>query len=360
MLQANQRWAMLLAVAALAACGGQETDGAAATDAGPAAITPNQTGTNGGYFYSCWSSGQGSVNMTLDGSNGYSVTWSNVGDFTCGKGWNPGSSHTISYTGSYTNSGGGAYGIYGWTTNPLVEYYIVEKTGSTGGPGQGTQVGTVSSDGGTYTIWKHQQVNQPCITGNACTFWQYISVRQSQRTGGTITIQNHFAAWAQKGMNLGAHNYQILLTEGWNGSGNASARISEGGSTSSGGTSSGGTSSGGTSSGGTSSGGTSSGGTSGGGGGACTATFSARAWNGGFTGTVNVKAGASPIDGWTVTLDLHGATVTQVWSATGSGGTFRNASYNGALPAGGSTTFGFNGAFSGSFQAPTVVRCTSP
>jgi endo-1,4-beta-xylanase len=205
-------------------------DATAAAGAANATITSNQTGTDGGMFYSFWTNGSGSVSMTLDGSNGYGVQWSNVGDFTCGKGWNPGSNHTITYSGSYTNSGGGAFGIYGWTTNPLVEYYIVEAPGNSGSPGQGTQVGTVTSDGGTYTIWKHQQVNQPCITGNSCTFWQYISVRQTPRTSGTITIQNHFAAWAAQGMNLGSHNYQILLTESWNGSGSASAKISEGGS----------------------------------------------------------------------------------------------------------------------------------
>src|SRR5512142_2053220 len=225
----NHRLLLLLPLALAAGCGQAADGGAEATDAGPASatISSNQTGTDGGYYYSLWSNGQGSVSMNLDGSNGYSVQWSNVGDFTAGKGWNPGSGHTISYSGSYSNSGGGAFGIYGWTTNPLVEYYIVEAPGNSGSPAQGTQVGTLTSDGATYTIWKHQQVNQPCITGNSCTFWQYISMRQSPRTSGTITIANHFAAWANAGMNLGSHNYQILLTESWNGSGSASAKVSE-------------------------------------------------------------------------------------------------------------------------------------
>jgi endoglucanase len=98
----------------------------------------------------------------------------------------------------------------------------------------------------------------------------------------------------------------------------------------------------------------------GGGSGACTATFSASSWNNGFTGTVTVKAGSVAINGWTVTLNMGSNTVTQVWSATQSGSTFKNLSYNGALSAGGSTTFGFNGSFSGTFSAPTVAGCTSP
>ncbi|HVY24137.1 MAG TPA: glycoside hydrolase family 11 protein, partial [Steroidobacteraceae bacterium] len=71
--------------------------------------------------------------------------------------------------------------------------------------------------------------NQPSIVGTS-TFWQYISVRQSPRTSGTITIQNHFNAWASHGMNLGQQSMQIMLTEGWNGSGQSNVTVWEGGS----------------------------------------------------------------------------------------------------------------------------------
>jgi endo-1,4-beta-xylanase len=111
--------------------------------------------------------------------------------------------------------------IYGWSTNPLVEYYIQEYSNGNGAA-QGTKLGTVESDGSTYDIWKHQQVNQPSISGTA-TFNQYISVRQSKRTsGGTVTTQNHFNAWAKQGMNLGTMNYQVLATEGWGNAGGSS------------------------------------------------------------------------------------------------------------------------------------------
>jgi peptidoglycan/xylan/chitin deacetylase (PgdA/CDA1 family) len=240
----------LLAITLLAACGQGAGGEAEATDAAPAAattISSNQTGTDGGMFYSFWKTSNGSASMTLDGSNGYSVSWSNIGDITCGKGWSTGSGHTVTFSGSHNNSGGGGFGIYGWTKNPLIEYYITEQPGQQGAS-SGDQVGTFTSDGSTYVIRKHQQVNQPCITGNSCTFWQYISVRQSPRTSGVITIQNHFNAWKNLGLNLGSHDYQILLTESWNGSGNGSGKISEGGNSSSSSSSSGGTSSSGGSS----------------------------------------------------------------------------------------------------------------
>lgn len=57
------------------------------------AITSPQTGTNNGYYYSFWTNGAGSVSYTNGAAGQYSVTWSNQngGDFTCGKGWQPGS-----------------------------------------------------------------------------------------------------------------------------------------------------------------------------------------------------------------------------------------------------------------------------
>jgi endo-1,4-beta-xylanase len=80
-----------------------------------------------------------------------------------------------------------------------------------------------------YDIWKHQQVNQPSIAGTS-TFWQYISNRVDKRPGnGTITIANHFAAWAKAGLKLGTHDYQTLATEGWgNAGGNSKYTLSSG------------------------------------------------------------------------------------------------------------------------------------
>jgi endo-1,4-beta-xylanase len=191
-------------------------------------ISANRTGFDGGGFYSFWTNGGGSVTMTLDGANGYGVHWTNCGDFTCGKGWSTGSGRTIAYSGYFNTSGGGLFGIYGWTTNPLVEYYICEAWGEGTNPAaSGTLVGTVESDGDKYDIYKHKQIDQPSIQGTA-TFMQYKSFRRTPRMSGTITIQNHFDAWAKLGLDLGTRqNYQILLTEGFNGSGSAGATVSE-------------------------------------------------------------------------------------------------------------------------------------
>ncbi len=134
----------------------------------------------------------------------------------------------ITFTGSTTRSSGTVLvSVYGWTKNPLVEYYVQEYTSDGKGSAQGQKLGTFTSDGGTYEIWKHQQVNQPSIQGTS-TFWQYISNRVDKRPdGGTITIANHFAAWKAAGLNLGTHDYQVLATEGWgNAGGNSKYTLS--------------------------------------------------------------------------------------------------------------------------------------
>ncbi|KAJ5605040.1 hypothetical protein N7510_010194 [Penicillium lagena] len=190
-------------------------------------ITTSQTGTNNGYYYSFWTNGDGTVDYTNGAGGEYSVTWSNAngGDFTCGKGWNPGSAQDITFSGTFSPDGNAYLAVYGWTTSPLIEYYIMESYGDYDPGSSMTHMGTVSSDGGTYDIYTHQQVDQPSISGTA-TFNQYWSIRQSKRSSGTVTTANHFNAWAALGMDLGTFNYQIVSTEGYESSGSSTITVS--------------------------------------------------------------------------------------------------------------------------------------
>ncbi|WP_225845313.1 glycoside hydrolase family 6 protein [Streptomyces sp. HPF1205] len=82
-------------------------------------------------------------------------------------------------------------------------------------------------------------------------------------------------------------------------------------------------------------------------------------WDTGFGVTVTVTNTGNPISSWNVGWTFAGnQKVTQGWNATitqsGQSVTAANMSYNGSLGTGGSTTFGFNGSYSGTNAVPTA------
>ncbi|MBD3148165.1 non-reducing end alpha-L-arabinofuranosidase family hydrolase [Microbispora bryophytorum] len=91
-------------------------------------------------------------------------------------------------------------------------------------------------------------------------------------------------------------------------------------------------------------------------------------WPGGFNTSVTINNLGDAVNGWQLTWSFGaGEQVTQIWNAThsqsGSTVTATNVSYNGSIPSGGSTNFGFNGSSNGSPQVPTSfslngVACT--
>ncbi|WP_431934492.1 cellulose-binding domain-containing protein [Micromonospora sp. RP3T] len=89
----------------------------------------------------------------------------------------------------------------------------------------------------------------------------------------------------------------------------------------------------------------------------CRVDYTPNQWSGGFTANVKVSPGDTAVSSWTVTWTYPGdQRVTNGWNATvtqsGSTVTARNVSYNGSIPAGGSTEFGVQGTFSAGGGAP--------
>ncbi|WDZ88157.1 cellulase family glycosylhydrolase [Micromonospora cathayae] len=81
-------------------------------------------------------------------------------------------------------------------------------------------------------------------------------------------------------------------------------------------------------------------------------------WQGGFSANVTIKNLGDAINGWRLTWTFpSGQQVTQAWSATvtasGAAVTATNVDYNGSLATNASTSFGFNGSWSGTNTAPT-------
>ncbi|KAK4450222.1 concanavalin A-like lectin/glucanase domain-containing protein [Podospora aff. communis PSN243] len=189
--------------------------------------TSSATGTHNGFYFSFWTDGAGSIRYTNEAAGRYSATWSGNGNWVGGKGWMPGTDRTISYTADYRPNGNSYLAVYGWTRNPLVEYYVVESFGTYNPSTGATLIDQITSDGGTYKIYRTQRVNQPSIEGTR-TFYQYWSVRDVKRTSGSVNMRNHFAAWTRNGLQLGTHDYQIVATEGYFSSGSATVTVSEG------------------------------------------------------------------------------------------------------------------------------------
>ena len=171
------------------------------------------TGTDHGFFWQNFvSGGSSSISFPGAGTNpgNFAVTYSNVGDVVAGKGWNPGTTRVVGYNVGFISGSFNNFSVYGWTTNPLIEYYVCEF----GSVATGSAIGTLSSDGHTYTVYKHQQVNQPSIQGTA-TFWQYVSNWGGSSKGANhaVTLVNHFNFWKSHIGSMGAFNLQILAIE---------------------------------------------------------------------------------------------------------------------------------------------------
>ncbi|KAF2840868.1 glycoside hydrolase family 11 protein, partial [Patellaria atrata CBS 101060] len=178
-------------------------------------VTPSSSVGLAASFWSNWSEGSGSYRCSNGAGGSYTATWSGTnGGFVCGKGWNPGGPRTVKYSGTYTPTGPGYLAIYGWTQNPLIEYYVIESYGELDPGEPWTRKGNFTFEEGTYEIFTSTRVNKPSIEGTR-TFQQYWSVRTEKRVGGTVTTSRHFDEWAKLGMRLGRHNYMIVATEGY-------------------------------------------------------------------------------------------------------------------------------------------------
>ncbi len=155
------------------------------------------------YNYEIWYQG-GNNSMTYYSNGTFSAKWSGTDDFLARVGLKYNSTKTHDQIGyfsadySYTKSGTAGYGyigVYGWTKDPEVEYYIVDDWFSKPSPAYlGTKMGELTVDGDTYDIYTYTRVNQPSISGTS-TFPQFFSVRRNARQCGHIDISAHFKKW---------------------------------------------------------------------------------------------------------------------------------------------------------------------
>ena len=180
------------------------------------------------YHYEIWYQG-GNNSMTYYDNGTYKASWSNTGDFLARVGFRYDEKQTYEQVGpidAYFNwkkqgsAGGYNYiGIYGWTVDPLVEYYIVDDWFSKPGANLlGQRKGEFEVDGAKYEIWQNTRVQQPSIKGTS-TFPQFFSVRSNSRSCGHIDITAHFKKWESLGMRMGKMYEAKVLVEAGGGTG---------------------------------------------------------------------------------------------------------------------------------------------
>ena len=176
---------------------------------------------NSGYHYEIWYQG-GNNSMTYYNDGTFSAEWNGSNDFLARVGFKYNSTQTHDQIGyftadyKFTKSGNASYsyiGIYGWTQNPLVEYYIVDDWFTKPSTSYlGTKKGEITVDGDTYDIYTYTRVNQPSIEGTS-TFPQFFSVRRNARQCGHIDITAHFKKWGEVGLKLGKMYEVKVLAE---------------------------------------------------------------------------------------------------------------------------------------------------
>jgi hypothetical protein len=191
----------------------------------------NSQGGSGNLAWQIWSNG-GSGTLTTFSTPAFTAAWNNSGDYLGRLGFEWGNSGktydqygviTAQVAFKKTGSGGGySYiGIYGWSTNPCIEWYILDDSFGTMpfNPYNSSQKGTATIDGETYKLFSNSTNGTGGSRCNASSWTQFWSVRQKARQCGVITISDHFKAWDGAGMKLGTLLEAKILVETGGGSG---------------------------------------------------------------------------------------------------------------------------------------------
>ena len=196
------------------------------------------------YGYELWSAAGNNNNLTWYGPDqgggaAFRAEWNNPDCFLgrVGYFWNEGKPYTgyenvfcdFNFTRSADGTAGNwSYiGIYGWSRNPMIEWYIVDDWYGDGiiGPstmgGDAVKKGEFTLDGAVYFAY---QATRPAgsgnIEGSKNPFLQFFSIRQERRQCGTISITEHFREWEELGMVLGDNMYEAkFLIEAGSGTG---------------------------------------------------------------------------------------------------------------------------------------------
>jgi hypothetical protein len=174
----------------------------------------NVNGTVNGLNYGIWTNGSGGTITVFSNAHAFATSWDNSQDFLAHLGLDFNTAKPYTAYGTITaqfseiKSGtAGSFsmiGMYGWTHSPCVEWYINEDSYN-GLYGRGSVTATI--DGATYYLSTTTTTGtggaNACESGHTGSWTQMISTRATAHQCGTVTVSDHFAAWAKQGWTLG-------------------------------------------------------------------------------------------------------------------------------------------------------------
>ena len=192
-------------------------------------------GTEDGFRYELWNqNAQGTACITLEDGALFSGEWDGILNYLArrGLGYDQTQEHAeygqffADYNCDYnpnSSSGNSYLSIYGWTVDPLIEFYIIEdwRNWIPSMAGGSVNRGTIDVNGSVYDIIENTRTNQPSIQGTQ-TFQQYFSIRRNERTAGSINISDHFDMWESLDMPMGNLHEVSFVVEGYQSSGDFS------------------------------------------------------------------------------------------------------------------------------------------
>ena len=197
--------------------GGTETVDCSATmpSGGSTHTGASVNGTADGLNYGIWTSGDGGSITVFPNAHAFAASWNNSEDFLVYLGLDFAGTKSYTAYGTIaaqfveTKAGTGgdfsSIGVYGWMHSPCIEWYINEDSFNGLAP---TSSITATIDGATYYLATSTERgtsgSNACEAGHTGDWTRITSTRATAHQCGTVTVSDHFAAWAAQGWTLGS------------------------------------------------------------------------------------------------------------------------------------------------------------
>lgn len=190
-------------------------------------------GSKDGFRYELWNQyAKGHACMTISDGALFSGEWSDIENYLARRGLSFDkkrkhqeigdfyTTYDCDYNPSKGKNGNSYLSVYGWTVEPLIEYYIIEdwRNWVSYMSPDATFKGSFDINGSIYDIYTKTRVEKPSIVG-ITTFEQYFSIRREKRNKGSIHISDHFNKWESLGLNMGKLHEVSFVVEGYKSSG---------------------------------------------------------------------------------------------------------------------------------------------